>query len=157
MSQSQSRKQVLASRLRTAEASPRANYDAIADRFTKAIIPGRYHIDPAKTGDALFEDLPPRGDLGYTNLELLSSTRWTAEIPGDARWDSDFTRNINFIEESEEESEENDRLPRNTQDRYALKINGERVLVHDYLGKERDSLIVRLYHHELYDHLLTKS
>ncbi|CAN9417804.1 unnamed protein product [Alternaria alternata] len=149
MSQFQQRKQDLVARWRTAEASTRPDYNAIADRFIKAIKPGPFHLDPAETGDAPYDELPPREDLGLTNLELLSSTRWTAKIPGDARWDNDFTGNMNSIEESEEESEENDRLPQNTQGRYALKINGERVLVHDYLGKERDTLIMAM--HELND------
>lgn len=84
-------------------------------------------------------------------MPMIDCSRRTAEILGCSHWDEDYIGNMDVMGESEEE----DKLPRNAQDS-VMQVHGGRLLVHDYLETERDSLIACLYQYVSHGYLIDR-
>jgi hypothetical protein len=98
-----------------------------------------YMIDPEQAGnDDIKKFITPREP---DRQELLQRTRWQSAIQNDTRW-SDEGIDCRRSEGSESESEAEERIT----DRYILTLNDQRVLLHDYLGEEREAVIVSPIH-----------
>jgi hypothetical protein len=114
------------------------SFDIAIKEHLKHIQGGLYLIDPAKCGNLSLKNLPADPYATRSVQERLFQTRWKSTIRNDVRWSDDtYSGPDADMPDADEDSEGDTR-----NDRYIVEVDGEQILLHDYLGKERDQLIV---------------
>jgi len=108
-----------------------------------AIKEREYLPDLGNLGSQPIDKIPPLPDAALTNGDRLSQTRWVSRIPGDSRWQEEEDDEGSDTTMSSEDEEQ---AAATKQDRYMVTVENKQYLLHDYLGDERDALIVRRMH-----------
>jgi hypothetical protein len=91
-------------------------------------------VNLATCGDLTLEELPAEAYSTQSARTRLFETRWASGINEDVRWSSDSDANMRDADEDSDDDI--------ASQRYVIQVNGEPVLIDDYLGQEREELIV---------------